>query len=313
MCLAGIVLAASAALAQEGVKATLERAAQLARAHRYEKVIELLAPLESVAKLDTAGQFELQAELGRALFHMGRYPESYRHLRAALKIQPRRMEIGVYLEAAAWATDRRKEALQIFDAILASGARDLYLPITLPGERSFLADAGVWSILDRHRRPLRVDLKAGSLGGANLGDPRSRVMEAFHLPASLGTDPVITARAGPEVLWIFHFDAGDRLDEILVNVQHVLRYTPYDLEAASGLDWRSTPAQAMVKLGSPASSSSGAEGSLVLDWRFPGATASLEFGTAPEPLPPALQRGTACLLMVRLHRPGPERTKSNAP
>jgi len=312
-CAAGMLLVASAVLAQGDVDTTLRRASALARDHRYDTVVELLEPLGAVAKLNTAQRFELHGELGRALFHLGRYPEAYRNLQAALKIQPRRMEIGVYLEAAAWATGRREEALQIFDAILASGARDLYLPVTLPGERSFLANAEVWEILARHRRPLPVDLEAGSLGGVALGDSRSHVVEVFHLPASLGREPVIRARAGPEVLWFLHFDPADRLDDIVVDVQHVLRYTPYDLRSASGLDWKSTPAQAMVELGPPAATTSGPDGTLILDWHFPKAMASLEFGKPPQPLPPSLKGQAATLLRMRLHRPEGSKEGSGSP
>lgn len=302
-CLAGAVLAAGVVMGQGGVGPTLQRAAELARSHRYAEVIKFLEPLEAVAELDTPEQFELDAELGRALFHMGRYPEAYRHLAAALAIQPRRMEIGVYLEAAAWATGRRNEALKIFDGILASGARDLYLPVTLPGERSFLADPRVWQILDRHRQSLALDLATGSLGPATLGDSRSRVVAAFHLPPNLASKPVITARAGPAVLWILRFDERQRLDDILIDVQHVARYSPYRLEGPSGLGARWTPAQAMVRLGSPTSSESGPDGTIILRWRSDTAVAVLEFGTPPAPPSPGISPGAASLLMVRLRRP----------
>jgi len=302
LAVAGLLALAGGAAAQESLKPVLKRASGLAQAKDYQKVIDLLLPLEASRIPDEPTRFKLRAELGRAFFHMGRYEEAYHYFRAALDLQPYQMEIGVYLEAAAWATGRKEMALQLFAAILAGGARDLYLAVTLPGETSFLADPGVWSILARYRLPLRLDLKHGSFGEVTLGDTRSTVLSAFNIPKTAGAKAVVMARAGPKVLWILHFDSEDRLDRILLHLQHILRYSPYDLRSALGLDWRSAPAQALKELGPAASSSTQAGGERILSWAFPGVETTLEFGSVPEPRPPSVPHPAESLLIVDMRR-----------
>ena len=291
-------------LCQEGTgwEATVREAVELARGHRYPRVVELLKPVAAREDLPERGRFEVEAELGRALFHMGRYGEAWDHLVEAARIQPRRIEVGLYLEAAAWVTGRRKEALAIFDGILASGARDLYLAVTLPGERGFLADPEVWRIFDRHRRPLQVDLVRGTLAGARLGGTRSEVAEVLGMEAPDSPDSVLTARAGPMILWVLHFDGDGILDDIIIDASHVDRYTSYGLETVQGPGPRSTAAEALVALGSPASTTPTPDGAMVLRWDFPQVAASLEFGMPDRPPPPGVDGGHAVLRMIRLQR-----------
>ncbi len=280
----------------------VRKASELSRSHRYVQAVSLLEPLARQELPDEA-RFEVEAELGRALFHVGRYPDAWDHLVEAARIQPRRVEVALYLEAVAWVTGRRKEALAIFDGILASGARDLYLAVTLPGERSFLGDPEVRAILERHRKPLEIDLEHGVFSGARLGDPRSTVAGALGMTAPGTGSDVLTARAGPMILWALRFDGEDRLAGVVVHVDHVERYTPYALTTTRGLHPGATAAEAMVALGAPAATTPVSEGTMILRWDFPGTIVALEFGV-PEGTPSGgPDQPHATLRMIEMSRP----------
>ncbi len=273
----------------------VRQAARLARDHRYTQVVSLLEPLAS-ADLPEQGRFEVEAELGRALFHLGRYADAWEHLVEAARIQPRRIEVALYLEAAAWVTGRREQARAIFEGILASGARDLYLAVTLPGERGFLSDAGVREILRRHRRPLVVDPGRGTFAAARLGEPRASVAEALGMSPGTVEGDVLTARAGPRILWALRFGGDGLLRDVVVHVDNVDRYTPYALRVEPGLGPGSTPAEAMVSLGAPASTTPVEDGAAVLRWELSRCALELEFGLEED----RASGGAATLRMVRL-------------
>ncbi len=289
------------AVAGAGERPPLEEARRLALSHRYGEVLELLEPFVGRDDLSSAERFEVLAEVGRARFHLSRYPGAYGAFAEALRIQPQSAEAAVYLEASAWLTGRRRQALSILEALLASGARDLYLAVTLPGERSFLADPEVWAILDRHGRFLAVDLRRGVALGAALGSTREAVMAVLPgSPPAEGQELVL--RAGPRILWALRFDPRGELAEVLLDAENLLRYTPYRLRFACGLDWRMTPGAAVQVLGRPLKDQRPAEGRRVLTWQFGEVHASLEFGPPAEPRPPVFPEGSEVLRILRLAR-----------
>ncbi len=295
-----IVVAATAAAGGP----PLEEAHRLARSHRYAEVLDLLEPFAGREDLAPAQRFEVLAEVGRARFHLGRYQGAYRAFTGALEIQPQSAEAAVYLEASAWLTGRRRQALGVLEALLATGARDLYLAVTLPGERSFLADPEVWTVLERHERALALDLRRGVALGAALGSARKKVMAVLPgSPPSGGRTLVL--RAGPRVLWALRFDEGDRLQEVLLDAGNLLRYTPYRLQFACGLDWRMTPTAAVQVLGPPAREEPAGKDGRVLTWEFGTVRATLQFGPPRAPRPPVFPEGSQVLRMLRLVRVSP--------
>lgn len=279
----------------------LARSREAAAAHRYQEVLDILEPAAEDQGLDPETRFEVLAEVGRARFHLGRYERAYSAFAAAMELQPGSVEAALYFEASAWLTGRHREALGVLEALLSSGARDLYLAVTLPGEKQFLSDPEVWEVLQRHERPLAVDLKAGVVLGAKLGLNKDTVLAVLPgSPPDSGKE--LAVRVGPHVLWALRFGSDDRLEEVLVDAENLLRYTPYRLHFASGLDWRMTPDAARGILGTPVRESTSEDGSRVLTWRHEGVQSSLEFGPPRDPRPAVMPEGTKMLRFFRVVR-----------
>ncbi len=282
------------------VDQTIATAQRLAGQHRFTEVIELLSGLE-----DTPGNPELRyivaAELGRAYFHLGRYQEAHLLFRRAVSIHPDRAETALYLEASAYLTGDLEQALLILAEIIKSGARDLYLAVTLPGERRFLAEAGVWEVLEANRSSMALDLETGSLFGLSLGDPRSKVAATLGSSPSTADGRALTAHAGPYLVWGFAFDDRDRLSEVVIHVENLIKYTPYRLGFGAS-DWRTSPAEITAVMGSTSITSTDEENVLVMSWERPGFTASAAFGHPRPPRPPGLAKGVAMLRLIRIKR-----------
>jgi len=292
--------ATSIPAASEPVDRALQRTERLSREHRFREVLKLLEPYAGEAGLNQETRYGVACELGRAYFHLGMYDRAYASLVSAVGIHPNRIEIGLYLEAASWVTGRREQALEIFEKILSSGARDLYLAVSLPGERTFLADPRTWSAVSRHAIPLIVDLNKATFSGVRLGDSRRRVQEAFHIEAGSSRSPFLRARAGPKVLWVFQFDEQDRVSEVLIDAENVVRYSPYRIQLGDGSGWRTTAAGAIGRFGQPAKTQIEADGGLILRWELGDHFAELEYGPPVSPRPPMVPAGTAVLRMIRL-------------
>jgi len=281
----------------------------LAQSHRYEEAVRLLEPLAAQTGGDPQLIFSIAAELGRAFFHMGRYAQAHDQMERAAALRPDSIEVGIYRGATAYLTGRRELSFAIFREILRTGARDLYLPVVLPGERQFLAEPRVWELLSEHEVDLPVSLAEGSALGVCLGDDRTSVSLSLRAADTDRQRPVLSASAGPKMLWALRFGTDSRLEEVVVNAEHLLRYTPYRLRFACGLDWRATPESALEKLGWPDAMES-AGGSTMLTWELPGASVSLAFSPVAEPRPLPLPDGVPLLSTIRLQRataaaPGP--------
>jgi hypothetical protein len=298
-----LVVTALPAPAEEG--ADLERSLALAQSlvanHRFQEVVDLLEPFASQV-LDRESTYAVAAELGRAYYHLGRYDSSQQSLERAVALHPERVETALYLEGSSYLCGRRDQALRVFREVLHSGATDLYLAVTLPGERAFLADPEVWSLLESHAVPLELDLEEGRFRSVRLGDDRRAVERALGASPGSAISGTLIARAGPHMIWALTFAPDGALDEILVDTDRLLRYTPYRLQIDNGLDWRVTRSAATELLGPPLRSTP-AEEDLDLDtWRFGGVTVTLAFGPPPSPRPLPLARGGTSLRLLRLRR-----------
>jgi len=118
--------------------------------------------------------------------------------------------------------------------VLHSGATDLYLAVTLPGERAFLADPEVWSLLESHAVPLELDLEEGRFRSVRLGDDRRAVERALGASPGSAISGTLIARAGPHMIWALTFAPDGALDEILVDTDRLLRYTPTASRSTTG-------------------------------------------------------------------------------
>jgi tetratricopeptide (TPR) repeat protein len=303
------VLAAAAALAvvvttcsAATFDQTITAARQLAARHRYGEVVELLAGLEGAVRAPEA-RYIVAAELGRAYFHLGRYSEAYQRFRQATMIHPDRAETALYLQASAYLVGDLDQALLIFREILASGARGLYLAVTLPGERRFLAEPRVWAALEAHRITMDLDLDRGTVLGLSLGDSRSKVAAALGSSPSTALGSALTAEAGPHLVWAFSFDDRERLREVLINVENVVKYTPYRLGFGAS-DWMTTPAELAALMGPTEVTSADADHVVVMSWQRPEVTVTAAFGQPRPPRPPAIAPGVAMLRLIRMVRNG---------
>lgn len=286
--------------AAASVDQTITAAQQLAGRHRYTDVIELLAGLDD-APVDPEVRYIIAAELGRAYFHLGRYPEAHEQFRQAVMIHPDRAETALYLQASAYLTGDREQALLILREILRSGARDLYLAVTLPGERRFLSEADVWSLFEANAVPINLDLTEGTVFGLALGDPRSKVAATLGSSPSTAEGSALTAQAGPHVVWGFAFDDRDRLCEVVIHVENLVKYTPYRLGIGAS-DWRTSPAEITALVGPTSGSFADDEHVLVMSWDRPGFTVSAAYGHPRPPRPPGLAAGVAMLKVIRIKR-----------
>lgn len=295
-----LLLLWAGSVAAETVDKTITTAQRYAGQHRYTKVIELLSDLEDTSE-NPEVRYIVAAELGRAYFHLGKYREAHQRFRRAVSIHPDRAETALYLEASAYLMGDLEQALLILREIVKSGARDLYLAVTLPGERRFLAEAEVWEVLEAHRIPMNLDLDKGELLGLSLGDPRSKVAATLSSPSSTAGGPSLTAHAGPNLVWGFSFDDRDRLSEVVIHVENLVKYTPFSLGFGAS-DWRTNPAEITALLGPTTVTSADADHVLVMSWDRPGFTVSAAFGHPRSPRPPGLVPGVAMLRLIRLER-----------
>lgn len=295
------VLLVSGGLAATDLETALERARVAALDHRYADVIALLTPFNAVT--DQEMRYITAAEIGRAYFHLGHYREAHNAFRQAVRLRPERAETAIYLEATSYLMGDKEQAYAILREVLKSGARDLYLALTLPGERNFAADPKVQTIIAEHAVPLAVDLERAEVLGVSLGDARETAVEKLGVPSSTADTRALTASAGPATIWALVFDDRQELGEVVLQAENLLRYTPYRLRIDHHLDWRSTPAAALAVLGTPDSSSSSVDGGIIMTWVRPGHTLILDFGTPHYPRPPSIPEGVAMLRSLHLKQP----------
>lgn len=294
-----LLLTCSAGRAQE-IEDALARAREAAKSHRYAEVIELMTPFNSAD--DPEDRYIAAAEIGRAYFHLGQYLPAHRAFETAVRLHPERVETAIYLEATSYLLGDTEQALAILREVLRSGGHDLYLAVTLPGERQFLSDPEVLDLLEEYAQPLEVNLETGSLLGVELGEDRAQVAQALSSRSSDPSKQALTASAGPVLIWAFTFDSEQRLSEVFVLVEALYRYTPYRLQLSSGMDWRATPATAVAKLGPPANTETGKERSITMTWNLPRLILTLDFGQPLPPRPPWSPQGTAILRSLRMQR-----------
>lgn len=244
----------------------LENARVAADHHQYQRVIDLLTPYNSLE--DPEAEYVVAAEIGRANFHLGRYDIAYQAFRTAVRIHPDRAETAIFLEASSYLVGNTEQAFAIFRALLAGGARDLYLAVTLPGSRRFLAEPEVVEILQEYSVPLAVDVSQGSVSGVEFGDTRAEVAEAMAAPLGDDASLSLTAQAGPAVIWEFIFDDAQRLVEMVLQVEHINLYTPYRLGIGKSGELQTTPAALIAAWGNPAITDVENDGEIAMEWRF---------------------------------------------
>jgi tetratricopeptide (TPR) repeat protein len=281
----------------QDLDSALSYAGQLVQEHRYQEVIELMTHFEDLD--DPEAQYVVAAEIGRAHYHLGDYLAANNALRKAVALRPQRIETALYFQATSYLVGDRDQAYAIFREILASGATDLYLAVTLPGESTFLTDPAVWEILDELATPVEVDTDRGSMLGVELGQPQAEVEDRLGAPSG-ATGTALTARAGPFLTWAFGFDDSGMLAQIMVHNEHLLRYTPYRLELGYELDWRSTPEVATSALGAPESTSNGGTDVVVMVWRRDRVRLTLEFAPLRPPVPPGFSTDRPVLRVMRM-------------
>ncbi len=278
----------------------LERAREAGLNHRYNEVIELLTPFNADGSPET--RYITAAEIGRAYFHLGRYGEAHRAFREAVRLHPERAETAIYLEATSYLMGNSEQAYAILREILKSGAYDLYLAVTLPGERRFLADPEVHQIIEEFSVDLAIDVEQARILGVGLGDSRSDAVNRLAARSSDPEAPALTASAGPALIWAFVFDAQQQLDEILLQAENLFRYTPYRLRFDNKTDWSLTPAAAIASWGPPSDTAASQEDGIVISWDYPGHRLTLDFGRPRPPRPLGLPEGAAMLRTVQLTR-----------
>ena len=281
----------------QDLDAALEQARQLVEQHRYRDVIDIFEAFQDLD--DTESRYIVAAELGRAHFHLGDYVAADAEFRTAVTLRPQRPETALYLQATSYLTGNRDQAFAILREILASGATDLYLAVTLPGERLFLADPEVWSIIDEFSRPVAVDVVRGSLLDVEMGLSRPEVVR--RLGASTGpSGDALTAHAGPYLSWVFAFDAGGSLDRVMLHNEHLYRYTPFRLRFSEQLDWRATPTAATRAVGAPVSTASADGEVVIMVWDRGSVRLTFEFAPPRSPAPPGLSSDEPVLRVVRM-------------
>jgi len=296
--IAGVILLFGAVGRCEDFDAALAQAREAAQHHRYAEVIGILQPFASSE--DPEIKYITTAEIGRAYFHLGRYQAANRAFREAVAIHPERPETAIYLEASSYLTGETHQAYLIFEEILRSGARDLYLAVSLPGKRRFLAEPEVQALLTKYAVPLEVDVRRTTVMGVSLGDNHDAVIEKLGAPAADPTAEVLTAEAGPAVLWAFAFDSDRNLVDIVLYATHLLDYTPYRLRFAAGIDWTATPAAAVAAWGPPTSTSVDSKAGLSMTWEFEDHHLIVRFGTVGGVRPAEVPEGAATIRSLRL-------------
>jgi tetratricopeptide (TPR) repeat protein len=281
----------------------LEAAQELVATRRYQDAIELLETFEK-PKLDAESRYILNAEIGRCCFHLGNYPDAHRRFKTAVTLHPERVETALYLEATSFLLGDTDQALLIFENILKSEARDLYLAVTLPGERQFLQEKKVWNLLDRYSQDITVNVEEASVLGVRIGDKREHVIARLGAGSANADAPALSAQAGPRTIWAFSFSEDGLLSNVIFQSENMVRYTPYRLKLDNGLDWRMSPAAAISVFGNPGQSHHGEDHELTLTWTFESATLALTFGPALEPAHPKHGDHAAMLKLLHLYREG---------
>lgn len=292
-----VMLVATTGLCED-FDAALELARETAQRHRYEETIEILLPFSSSD--DPEVRYVTAAEIGRAYFHLGRYEPANRAFREAVSLHPERPEAAIYLEASSYLTGDSKQAFLIFEELLRSGARDLYLAVTLPGARRFLAEPEVQALLSHFAVPLEVDVREAVSMGVRLGENHDAVVKRLGATAVDPSAGALTAEAGPAVIWAFDFDDHQQLSGISLFAGNLLDYTPYRLQFSAGIDWGATPAAALAAWGLPSSIRSGDDATLTVTWNFETHHLIVVFGEPGAVRPPELPEGAATIRMVRL-------------
>jgi tetratricopeptide (TPR) repeat protein len=298
--LIGLCLLFSIGTAADELDIALAEARGAASRHRYADVIELLTPFNSVD--DPEARYITAAEIGRAHFHLGNYREANRAFRQAVRLHPERVETALYLEATAYLVGDKTQALNILREVLQSGASDLYLAVTLPGESRFLADPDVWQVLEENSQPFAVDIVHGSVWGVSLGESRIAITENLATTTMDPSSRGLIARAGPHLIWALVFDSDQNLEEIHVHAENLVKYTPYRLQLGDQIDWRTTPSEVMAVLGSPSKTSSQTDQSLSMTWNIHDRQLTLEFGEPRPPRPPDIAAGAAMLRSMQLRK-----------
>lgn len=295
--LCGFLLTASA---QDHPIATptesLDQARTLVKNNRYSEALALLEPLVSDDLSDRIS-WEIAGEAGRAAFHMGHYRAAHDIFRKVVQARPIVLEPAIYLEATSYLLGDHRQAFTIFEAILQGGAHDLYLAVTLPGEKKFLLEPEIQAILKRYAQPLVVRPESATIQGVQLGQDRLNIAGGLGIEAP-GGESTLVARAGPFLTSIFSFDENDRLNEIILNTEHLNRYTPFILDLEDGISWTSTPITCIGGLGGAHQSSTTADGALILTWDFPEASLDLVFSR-----PDNNKKGAAILEIIRMYLP----------
>ena len=295
-----LVLLAGDPAGAEDFESALDRARKAGLSHRYGEVIEILTPFNVVEDPET--RYITAAEIGRAFYHMGRYPEAHRAFREAVKLHPERAETALYLEATSYLVGDKDQAYAILREILRSGGRDLYLALTLPGERRFGSDPVVLAIIEKFAVPLKVDLQKAQVMGVHLGVSRETAVQTLEARSTDKTAPTLTASAGPALIWAFIFDANQELGEIVIQAENLLRYTPYRLQFEAALDWKMTPAAAIATFGPPDHTAASLDDGIVVSWKRNTFLLTLDFGRPRTPQPPGILEGTAMLRTIQLKR-----------
>jgi tetratricopeptide (TPR) repeat protein len=276
----------------------LAQARETAQRHRYEETIQLLLPFSSSD--DPEIRYIAAAEIGRAYFHLARYEPANRAFREAVALHPERAETAIYLEASSYLTGDSKQAFLIFEELLRSGAHDLYLAVTLPGTRRFLAEPEVQAILARYAVPLEVDVREAVTMGVRLGESHDAVVKSLGAPADGPSAGALTGEAGPAVIWAYDFDDQQKLSGVSLFAGNLLEYTPYRLGFASGIDWTATPAAAIAAWGLPSSIRPGDDDNLTITWGFETHHLTVLFGAPGAVRPLDFPEGAAMIRMVRL-------------
>lgn len=266
--------------------AALEEARQALEAKNSTEALRILEP-HLGGDLNNPVDWEITAEAGRAAFEAGKLEQARTLLRQAVSARPSVPETAVYLEAASYLLGDRRQALMIFEALLKSGAPDLYLAVSLPGEVRFLTDPDVRALLKKYAKPLDIRPDRGELLGLHLGQARAEITAALKIPPS--EDRVLMARAGPELILLFSFDELGMLDEAVLHADHLQRYTAYKLElhppgpttGSTSLGWDTHPENAIEVLGPPEAQSREVDGALKIRWSWPDSLLELIFEGVP--------------------------------
>ncbi len=273
----------------------LENARSLVAANRYTEALAVLEPMVG-DNLGDPTSWEIAAETGRAAFHLGQYHKAHEIFQRVVPARPVVLEPALYLQATSYLLGDHRQALAIFEAVLKSPIQDLYLAVTLPGEKQFLAEPEVQKLLRQYAKPLTLRPDSATAHGVQLGQGMSEISAKLDIGASDAGSTLI-ARAGPYLIWIFSFDGSRQLEEIVLNADHLSRYTPFGLDLADGISWTSTPIECIESLGGADRTSAAADGALIMTWDFSKASLDLVFSR-----PDADHHGAAVLEMIRMYR-----------